>query len=110
MARDADRRDKHLTSTHFGGPWTTEKLEILERYLDAYTTALKEQPFRLTYVDAFAGSGYWRPNSIYHRDDYGDFEGVLKGSARIALGIQDKPFDDLVFIEKYPRRYKSLQT
>ena len=37
----------------FGGPWTQEKLKILERYLDAYTTALKNQPFKLVYIDAF---------------------------------------------------------
>lgn len=40
----------------FGGPWTTEKLSILEIYLNSYTTALKSQPFRLVYIDAFAGS------------------------------------------------------
>ncbi|MDE0205517.1 MAG: three-Cys-motif partner protein TcmP [Candidatus Tectomicrobia bacterium] len=40
----------------FGGPWTQEKLDILRRYLDAYTTALKNQPFTLTYIDAFAGA------------------------------------------------------
>ncbi len=34
-----------------------EKLRILERYLDAYTTALKNQPFKLMYIDAFAGTG-----------------------------------------------------
>ena len=41
----------------FGGPWTEAKLTILERYLDFYTTALKNQSFRLLYIDAFAGSG-----------------------------------------------------
>ena len=41
----------------FGGEWTREKLDILAAYLDAYTTALKNQPFNLWYVDAFAGSG-----------------------------------------------------
>ena len=41
----------------FGGPWTQQKLNILEHYLDAYTTALKNQPFRLVYIDAFAGTG-----------------------------------------------------
>ena len=45
----------------FGGPWTNDKLEILRRYLDAYTTALKNQPFNLIYVDAFAGGGSWTP-------------------------------------------------
>ena len=41
----------------FGGKWTRDKLQILGAYLDAYTTALKHQPFTLWYVDAFAGSG-----------------------------------------------------
>ena len=30
-------------NTGFGGPWTEEKLAILKEYLDAYTTALKNQ-------------------------------------------------------------------
>ena len=41
----------------YGGPWTLEKLQILGAYLDAYTTALKNRPFRLVYIDAFAGTG-----------------------------------------------------
>ena len=41
----------------FGGPWTIEKLDILEAYLDRYTTALKGQAFDLIYIDAFAGTG-----------------------------------------------------
>ena len=40
-------------ATQFGGLWTIEKLEILECYLDAYTTALKNKPFGLLYIDAF---------------------------------------------------------
>ena len=42
----------------YGGPWTIEKLNILEKYLDAYTTALKKTPFKLMYIDAFAGTGH----------------------------------------------------
>ena len=45
----------------YGGQWTFEKLKILENYLDCYTTALKSQPFKLVYIDAFAGSGYIYP-------------------------------------------------
>ena len=44
-------------SVNVGGKWTIDKLDILERYLDAYTTALKNQPFKLMYIDAFAGTG-----------------------------------------------------
>ena len=46
-----------MTGPSFGGAWTRQKLEILRRYLDTYTTALKDQPFELIYVDAFAGAG-----------------------------------------------------
>ena len=42
---------------NFGGHWTAEKLGILEHYLNAYTTALKSKPFKLIYIDAFAGTG-----------------------------------------------------
>ena len=44
-------------SAKYGGPWTREKLNILEKYLNAYTKALKDQPFKLMYIDAFAGNG-----------------------------------------------------
>ena len=93
--------------TTFGGSWTQEKLDILRAYLDAYTTALKDQPFQLIYVDAFAGEGFWRPGSDYMSEEYGEFADLLKGSAAIALEIQDKPFDRLVFIEKDLQRCRT---
>ena len=45
------------TKQKFGGPWTIEKLNILSAYLDFYVTALKNQPFKKIYIDAFAGTG-----------------------------------------------------
>ena len=98
-----------MTSTSFGGSWTDQKLEILARYLDAYTTALKNQRFQLIYVDAFAGEGYWRPNSPYTAEDYGDFDNVRDGSARIALRTENRPFDKFIFIEKDSNRCESLE-
>ena len=95
----------------YGGPWTQKKLQILHRYLDAYTTALKRFPkFRLTYVDAFAGGGLWSPGSEsgYTLSDYNDFREFHEGSPRIALGVQNKPFDRFIFIEIDPRRCSSL--
>ena len=92
----------------FGGPWTQQKLEILKAYLDAYTTALKDQPFRLIYFDAFAGEGFWRPSTGYFLEDYEEFGEVLKGSASIALDIDERPFDSLFFIEKDLDRIESL--
>ena len=95
-----------MSHPSFGGPWTQEKLEILERYLDAYTTALKRQPFRLTYVDAFAGTGSYSTAD----DDYRDFFTLKAGSARIALEVDNKPFDRLVFIEKDSKKIESLNS
>ncbi len=97
----------------FGGSWTETKLQSLEEYLDVYTTALKEQPskehpFNLIYVDAFAGEGAWQPKSSY-ADDYGDYQEMVEGSARIALKIKDREFDRLVFIEKNAKRFESLK-
>ena len=97
-----------MTITHFGGEWTAQKLEILKQYLDSYTTALKDQPFSLIYIDAFAGSGFWRPRSSYGTEDYDDYRELLKGSAALAIDVSNRPFDRLVFIEKDPERSQSL--
>ena len=92
----------------FGGNWTRDKLEILEHYLDSYTTALKNQPFRLWYVDAFAGTGYIKLDSgdvtqgkLLISENGWDSEtaDVLKGSVRRAIEIDDRPFDNLIFVE-----------
>ena len=82
----------------FGGDWTDEKLRILEKYLTAYTTALKNQPFRLIYVDAFAGSGEWEPSHVLPEGN--DSLKMRKGSVRIALDVVDKSFDEFLFIDK----------
>ena len=99
-----------MNNMSFGGPWTNDKLEILRRYLDAYTTALKNQPFNLIYVDAFAGGGSWTPRSGYLSEDYGDFQTLRQGSPRIALEIQDKAFDRFVFIETDPSNITSFRS
>lgn len=88
----------------FGGPWTIEKLKILELYLDTYTTALKDQSFKLIYIDAFAGVGL-----IERRVD-GDTIEFLRGSTERALRVQNKPFDELIFIEKDPVRCVELDS
>ena len=88
----------------FGGRWTSQKLDILERYLDAYTTALKRQKFKLVYIDAFAGSG-----RIALRDN-NKARGFLDGSAARAIKIRDKAFDRLIFVEEDVARRKELRT
>lgn len=71
----------------FGGEWTRIKLEVLEKYLNIYTTALKNQPFTLHYVDAFAGTGQ-RDDEDKKTDHLLELE-ALKGSVRRALECRD---------------------
>lgn len=81
----------------FGGPWTQIKLELLERYLAFFNTALQNQPsvsnrFRRIYIDAFAGTGECEIKLS---------EGVfctIEGSARIAI-TTSPPFDELHLID-----------
>ena len=93
----------------FGGNWTRDKLQILEDYLKAYTTALKNQSFRLWYVDAFAGTGYVNLDSgnvaqsrlsIWGGEGDDETANILKGSARLAIEVNDRPFDEFIFIEQ----------
>ena len=97
----------------FGGKWSGEKLAALRAYLHAYTTALKNTPFKLAYIDAFAGAGLrgiapndetdWL-NDEFRQED----EAYRHGSPLIALE-NDPPFDAFVFIERDPDSIASLQ-
>ncbi len=89
------------TPDGFGGQWTVDKLSIL----NAYTTALKNQSFKLMYVDAFAGTGSVSPRLA---DD--DARAFIDGSSKLAIGIDDKAFDRLIFVEKDTQRYNQLAT
>ena len=93
------------SSGNFGGQWTIDKLNILEEYLDFYTTALKNQPFKLMYLDVFAGTG-----EISLRDEDEDAQAFIEGSAKRAINITDKPFDRLIFVEKDSQRYARLKS
>jgi len=85
----------------FGGIWTLQKLEALEKYLGAYTTALKFQRFELLYVDAFAGSGTIQIEKGLAR-------GQHRGSAQIAMATEP-PFHRLIFIDDDANHCESLR-
>ncbi len=107
----------------FGGDWTSTKLDILAKYLKAYTTALKDKPtadrpFKKAYIDAFAGTGY---RTMADDDDstaganltFPDLadaapQELLDGSARLALKI-DPQFDRYIFIERNKDRVQQLE-
>ena len=72
------------------GYWTRGKLDVLRRYLDAFTTTTKNKADERVYLDAFAGQ-------VENRDRLtGD---QIEGSARIALSTSDPPFTRLHFFE-----------
>lgn len=74
------------------GFWTKEKLDLLRRYLDAFTTASKSQK-EILYLDLFAGQA----------ENYDRISGdPISGSARIALEVDDPKFTRLRFFELEP--------
>lgn len=100
----------------FGGHWSDRKLQALGAYLSAYSTALKNTPFRLVYIDAFAGAGS-RPIPQSDSTDYSLFadEGQTgenaeyrHGSPLIALKNQP-PFHEFIFIEQDADSLSKLQ-
>lgn len=87
----------------FGGQHTEIKLELVEKYLRAYMSALRTKFNHLWYIDAFAGTGS-RTVRVEPRD--GDlFDAPVpartetrRGSARIALDVTPA-FDRLIFMD-----------
>lgn len=100
---------KNVTDGQFGGGHSKTKLDALEYYLDAYATALKNQPtptspFRLHYIDAFAGKGTFAPRI---RDESGVASPEERaGSAKIALSVSG--FRQYTFIELNDRHCAAL--
>src|SRR5713226_8660317 len=95
----------------FGGAWTETKLEIVRRYLSIYATALKNQPFKRLYIDAFAGPGKRSTKPVTKQlmlTGLEDLDEMRKGSPRVALEI-DPPFHRYLLIEKNSRKSSALQ-
>lgn len=84
----------------FGGKWTEKKLDAVKRYLDAYTTALKNQSYELVYIDLFAGTGSITSDNITL---------PMSGSAVEALRIDCKKFDKFIFAEIDSFKVKKLK-
>ena len=83
------------------GKWSKDKLSLLQKYLNAYTTILSTKPWirGYYYIDAFAGSG---------KPKLRDEEIFVDGSPLIALRLK-KPFTGYFFIEQEPWRVESLE-
>lgn len=105
------------TQHQFGGQWTDTKLELVRKYLQAYTIIFDRNPrarkLYTIYVDAFAGTGYRMPRAQSSDNplfDLGEDENqaFLKGSARIALEVEP-PFKEYIFIERDPLYVRELE-
>ena len=83
------------------GKWSEDKLSLLGKYLNAYTTIMKKQRWckGYYYVDAFAAIG---------RHKAKEAEKYIDGSPRVALKIKN-PFTGYYFIEKDSNKIKKLQ-
>jgi len=112
-------RKNNVNQQHlmFGGDWTVEKLERVQKYLHAYTTALKNQPFALWYVDAFAGTGHLKKKmqtkvqnqtTLFDDAEALDAPKYIEGSTRIALKTEPR-FSKYIFVEKEPGQIPLLE-
>lgn len=71
------------------GYWTQAKLEILQKYLTAFTRASKSVSEKV-YLDAFAGEGSGVDRLTGE---------AFAGSARLAIEVEDPPFTKLRYFE-----------
>ncbi len=105
----------NFTEQLFGGSWTEKKLKILKGYLDAYNKALKNQPFKRVYIDAFAGTGYrqqrkkqYKIKGFFEELEQEESKQFLKGSAKLALEAKP-PFHKYIFIESDENKINELE-
>lgn len=86
------------------GRWSEEKLDLLAKYLKAYSVIMNDQKGRWLrayyYIDAFAGSV--RPRAKEDEKRY------INGSPLRALQIEPK-FDAYWFVDVSPRRVERVQ-
>ncbi len=99
------------------GPWARQKLDALESYLAAYHKVMKNQKFKLIYIDAFAGAGWSRirgsgqeeagPGLPLDSEQVAAQEEFIAGSPLRALRT-GRGFDQYYFFDEDKRRAKLL--
>ncbi|MBW3598456.1 MAG: three-Cys-motif partner protein TcmP [Planctomycetes bacterium] len=106
------------------GPWARDKLDRLQKYLQAYTTIMRKQSWceGFFYIDAFAGPGMHEvrrdgprlkaQNALLDVANFGQEQleqrEFLSGSPRVALDLEH-PFSAYVFVEKNSDRVAQLE-
>lgn len=100
-----------MASQKFGSGHTLKKLQFLDKYLEFFTQALSSKPFRLVYIDAFAGTG----EILLMKSDAPTLPGIasdsemIEGSAVRALSTKH-PFNEYIFIEKSRSKITRLES
>lgn len=97
------------TPQQFGSAHTERKLQTVQKYLSAFTTALKRQSFELLYVDACAGSGASTAKRDQSQTLLLEVEDITVGSAVRALEVQP-PFDRYILNDTKRSNVRSLET
>lgn len=100
------------------GRWAHQKLDAFQRYLEAYVQVLKNQPFKLFYVDAFAGAGISKVRQdqqidcealfVIDEEELGEIENYILGSPIRALNVRPA-FDCYRFVELDENRAAELE-
>lgn len=104
-----------MNQRRFGSSHTQRKLDVLENYLNAYSTALKNRGKKLIYFDAFAGSGEVRPKqtdeetlSLMELDGIGSAEDLILGSSVRALNTTNA-FHRYMFVDNSKKKIEHLK-
>jgi len=100
----------------FGGDWTTDKLERVKKYLQAYVRIMNKYKFYFMYIDAFAGTGYVelkekqvdKIDSLLFDLAEAEPQRFIQGSAQVALQVKPS-FSKYVLIEKSSKRCCELE-
>jgi three-Cys-motif partner protein len=99
----------------FGGHWTKTKLDILRKYLEAYTKILSKTPYKFAYIDAFAGTGSIEGEKDFRKikklfPEYPELyrKSSIGGSAQIALDVTPH-FQKFIFVEAKKSHAQALR-
>jgi three-Cys-motif partner protein len=95
------------TVQEFGSAHTQRKLQAVQSYLGAFTTALKKQSFELLYIDACAGSGASKARVDRGQARLLEADDIIIGSAVRALEIAT-PFDRYILNDAKRKNVRSL--
>ncbi|WP_033068768.1 three-Cys-motif partner protein TcmP [Thalassospira australica] len=94
----------------FGGRHTEIKLNVIQRYLEAYLHVMSGQNYRNIYVDAFAGTGSRTTthNGFPLLGEESEGQTITPGSAQLVLQMDNK-FDEYLFIDKKAKHVDALE-